>query len=179
MTEVVKVNVLKHTENNVRLHTEKQIEALKDSVERFTQYRPIVVDEHNNVLAGNGLLMAMKALGRQEVEVKRLTGLTKSEKKALVVADNRTYDLGYSDEANILRNLEQIELGDIVGYTSEEVADLLDIEIESLDEVTEEAEEIKEVASKPKKLKYLVCPCCDNEYLESEMEVRLKVSKDD
>ena len=42
-------------EKNVRIHTEQQIKEFRRSVEMFGQIRPIVVDEKNIILAGNGL----------------------------------------------------------------------------------------------------------------------------
>lgn len=42
-------------EKNVRIHTEQQLKEFQRSVKMFGQIRPIVVDENNVILAGNGL----------------------------------------------------------------------------------------------------------------------------
>ena len=42
-------------EKNVRIHTEQQLREFERSVRMFGQIRPIVVDENNVILAGNGL----------------------------------------------------------------------------------------------------------------------------
>lgn len=163
-----------YTKDNVRKHTNKQIKALMESVQQFGQYRPIVIDENNNVLAGNGLLMALKALNYKEVEVKQLTGLTESQKRALVIADNRIYELGLNDTRNIIKQLEEIELDDVVGYTSEEVNDLLGETMTEIENALSPTVEYEDKEAKPKKKKYYVCPHCETEFKESDGEVRMK-----
>jgi len=48
---------------NVRLHSERNIDTIKGSLARFGQQKPIVVDAANVVVAGNGTVLAAKALG--------------------------------------------------------------------------------------------------------------------
>ena len=50
--EVVKLSDLKPLENNVRKHSDKQIDELIKSVEQFGQTRAMVIDEDNNILIG-------------------------------------------------------------------------------------------------------------------------------
>src|SRR5262249_46324156 len=47
---------------NVRLHDERNLEAIKSSLARFGQQKPIVVDRQGVVRAGNGTHAAAKAL---------------------------------------------------------------------------------------------------------------------
>lgn len=58
-----KLSELRRPKKNVRNHSIKQIEEFKRSVQMFGQIRPIVIDEDNVILAGNGLFMALEALG--------------------------------------------------------------------------------------------------------------------
>lgn len=51
----MKLKDLVRPERNIRIHTEKQLEEFERSVRMFGQIRPIVVDENNTILAGNGL----------------------------------------------------------------------------------------------------------------------------
>ena len=59
------VSELKRPAKNVRLHGDRQIKEYIRSIEMFGQIRPIVIDENNTVLAGNGLLTALMQMGRE------------------------------------------------------------------------------------------------------------------
>lgn len=84
-------------ERNVRLHTDKQLKEFRRSVEMFGQIRPIVIDEGGTILAGNGLFEAMKSMGRVDADCYVVTGLTEAQKKKLMLADNRVFNLGVDD----------------------------------------------------------------------------------
>ena len=88
---------LKRPERNVRMHTDKQIVEFRRSVEMFGQIRPIVCDENGVILAGNGLYETLLSMGRTEAECYVVEGLTEKEKKKLMLADNRIFDLGVDD----------------------------------------------------------------------------------
>jgi DNA modification methylase len=90
---------LKCPEKNFRIHDERQISEFCRSISMFGQIRPIVIDECGAVLAGNGLLAALAQLGRAEADCYVAAGLTGPQKKKLMIADNRIYDLGASDAA--------------------------------------------------------------------------------
>ena len=49
---------LKPYEGNARTHSPKQISQIADSIKRFGFTNPILVDEHNNVIAGHGRIAA-------------------------------------------------------------------------------------------------------------------------
>lgn len=53
---------------NVRKHNEKNLDAIKASLTRFGQQKPIVIDKSGVVRAGNGTLAAAKALGWAEID---------------------------------------------------------------------------------------------------------------
>lgn len=88
---------LKRPEKNVRLHTDKQLAEFRRSVEMFGQIRPIVVDEGGVILAGNGLYETLLSMGRTEADCYVVEGLSENEKKKLMMADNRIFDLGVDD----------------------------------------------------------------------------------
>ena len=50
---------------------------------------PILIDETGTILAGHGRLEAAKRLGMTEVPAITLSGLSPSEKRVVVIADNR------------------------------------------------------------------------------------------
>ena len=98
MKAVVKLlSELKRPERNVRMHTDKQLVEFRRSVEMFGQIRPIVCDEAGVILAGNGLYETLLSMGRTEADCYVVEGLTENEKKKLMLADNRIFDLGVDD----------------------------------------------------------------------------------
>lgn len=94
-----KLDNLKKPERNVRMHTDKQLKEFRRSIEMFGQIRPIVIDDDGVILAGNGLYDALCSMGRTEADCYIATGLTEAEKKKLMLADNRVFDLGVDDLA--------------------------------------------------------------------------------
>lgn len=94
---VMRIEELKHPQKNVRRHSRKQIEEMKRSLTAFKQYRPILVDENNVILCGNGLVTAMREMGKEEAKVTKYFNLTENQKKKLMIADNQISSLGTDD----------------------------------------------------------------------------------
>lgn len=108
---------LRRPERNVRMHTDKQLKEFRRSVEMFGQIRPIVVDEAGVILAGNGLYETLLSMGHTEADCYVVTGLSDAQKKKLMLADNRVFDLGVDDlsalDALVLELKDDL---DIPGY---------------------------------------------------------------
>lgn len=100
----VKLDSLHFLEKNPRKHSQLQIRELKRSVEMFGQIRPLIIDEDNVVLAGNGLLTAMRELGLPDGDAMQLVGLSEFSKKRLALADNKIAALG-SDDYSVIEEL--------------------------------------------------------------------------
>ena len=90
----MKIAELHAPEKNVRVHTEAQIKEFVKSIRMFGQLRPIVVDETNTILAGNGLCVTLQRMGIEEADVYVMEGLTEAQKKKLMIADNKIFQLG-------------------------------------------------------------------------------------
>lgn len=93
---------------NVRTHDEKNLEAIKGSLARFGQQKPIVVGRGNVVIAGNGTLVAARALGWPTIAVVR-TELAGAEALAYAIADNRTSELAGWDTRALAEQLAALE----------------------------------------------------------------------
>ena len=91
--EDVPVDSLHNDPANVRKHGEQNLAAIKASLARFGQQKPIVVNADGVVIAGNGTLMAARALNWRTVKAVR-TNLAGSEATAFAIADNRTAEIG-------------------------------------------------------------------------------------
>jgi len=130
-----KLTDLHPAERNVRIHSEKQVTEFVRSLESFGQIRPIVVDEDNTILAGNGLYAALMAKGETSADCYVMTGLSENEKKKLMLADNKIYSLGVDDMDVFEQFLK--ELGDdleIPGY-DEELLKTITADLEDVDEM--------------------------------------------
>ena len=84
-------------EKSVRMHTEIQVKEFARSLEMFGQIRPIVVDGKYNIVCGNGLYLAAQSLGWSKVKVLVMNNLSEKDKKKLMIADNRIFELGVSN----------------------------------------------------------------------------------
>ena len=158
--KVVKMKLadLVKPEKNVRIHTEQQIKEFRRSVEMFGQIRPIVVDEKNVILAGNGLYDTLIAMGRDTADVYQYDNLTEDAKKKLMIADNKIFSLGIENLETLNSFLEDLQGDlDIPGFDEEilkqMVSEAEDItsklsEYGTLDE--DEIRSIKETAEKRK-----------------------------
>lgn len=94
---------------NVRKHSDKQIEEYIRSIESFEQVKPIVIDDTGEIICGNGLFLALQRMGRTECYCHVIEGITPNQKKKLMLADNRIYELGKTDMdafEEIIRELE-------------------------------------------------------------------------
>lgn len=111
--------------NNARTHSEEQISQIAGSIKEFGFSNPILVDEENGILAGHGRLMAAKKLGRTEVPVVRLVGLTEAQKKAYILADNKIAENSSWDNDLVKIELEQLREADfnidLIGFSSDEL----------------------------------------------------------
>lgn len=125
-------------EKNVRIHTEQQLKEFQRSVKMFGQIRPIVVDENNVILAGNGLYETLIAMGKETADVYKYDNLTENQKKKLMIADNKIFSLGIENLDTLNSFLEDLqgEL-DIPGFDE----DILKQMVSEAEDVTEKLSE--------------------------------------
>lgn len=116
----MKISELQHPEKNVRNHSQKQINEMKRSLEKFEQIRPIIVDEKNIILCGNGLVTAMREMGRKEAYVLKYDHLSEKDKKKLMIADNQIASLGTDNFTVIEEFIKSLDGDlDVPGYDDE------------------------------------------------------------
>lgn len=122
--ERVPVTELTHHPDNPR---EGDIGALCESLQRFGQYRPIVCNRATrHILAGNHTWQAIRALGWELVEVAWVE-VDPAEETAIMLADNRTSELGGYDP-DLLRDvlLAATSNLDATGYDGDDLDAILD-----------------------------------------------------
>ena len=124
-------------EKNVRIHTEQQLKEFQRSVKMFGQIRPIVVDENNVILAGNGLYELI-AMGKETADVYKYDNLTENQKKKLMIADNKIFSLGIENLDTLNSFLEDLQGDlDIPGFDE----DILKQMVSEAEDVTEKLSE--------------------------------------
>ena len=114
---------------NARTHSAEQVAQVAASIAEFGWTNPILAGADGIVIAGHARLLAARKLGMTEVPVIVLDHLTESQRRALVLADNRlALNAGWDEE---MLRVEMAALDDdgfnleVVGFTDEEIADLL------------------------------------------------------
>jgi len=97
---------------NARKHSQRNLDAIAASLEKFGQRKPIVV-HRGVVLAGNGTLEAAKTLGWTEIDVAEVPDDWDDETaKAYALADNRTAELAEWDESELAKQLLELQDAD-------------------------------------------------------------------
>lgn len=130
----LKISELVQPERNIRMHTEQQLKEFERSVKMFGQIRPIVVDENNCILAGNGLYETFVRMGIEEAKVYKFENLNENQKKKLMIADNRIYALGVDDLESMNEILSELVSDlDVPGFDEEMLKQMMADE----DEITE------------------------------------------
>lgn len=113
---------------NSRTHNEEQIAQIMASIKEFGFTNPILIGNDNVIIAGHGRLLAAQRLGLKEVPIIRLPDLTETQRKALVIADNKiAMNAGWDEEmlALEMKELEENDFNlDILGFSEDELKEL-------------------------------------------------------
>lgn len=121
-------------EKNTKIHNDKQIKQIMESINEFNFTNPILIDENNVILAGHGRFFAAQKLKLKEVPVIKLDYLSEAQKKAYRIADNKLTENGNWDYDLLkleLCELEKLNLDfslDITGFETAEIDMILDCE---------------------------------------------------
>lgn len=97
--------------------------AVSESLLRFGQMKPIVVDSAGVILAGNHTFLAAQALGWDEIAV-TVGSLEGEDKTALALADNRLSDLASYDDSLLLAMLSDLSDLSGTGYELDDVEEV-------------------------------------------------------
>ena len=98
---------LRPYKKNAKKHPKQQIEQIANSIQEFGFTQPVLIDKHNNVVAGHGRVLGAKKAGLTEVPTLCLDDLTEEQIKAYRLADNK---LNESDWDEVLLDEEVQEL---------------------------------------------------------------------
>ena len=114
---------------NARTHTDAQVAQVAASIVAFGWTNPILVGADGIIIAGHARLLAARKLKMTEVPVIVLDHLNETQRRALVLADNRLALSAGWDEDMLRVELESLKEDafdlDLVGFTDEEIEDIL------------------------------------------------------
>ena len=118
----IEVKSVKQDPKNARQHGERNVEAIKKSLQRFGQQKPIVLSSDGIAVAGNGTVQAAIELGWEKIDAVYTT-LTGQEAAAFAIADNRTAELANWDDEELAGQLGVMEddLLESAGFTQDEM----------------------------------------------------------
>jgi len=123
---------------NARTHSPAQVDKIAASIREFGFLNPIITDGQNGIVAGHGRVMAAQKLGLDTLPTIDAAHLTEAQRRAYVLADNRTaLDAGWDNDllkielqdlgaAGFDLTLTGFELGEITALTLDETEGLTD-----------------------------------------------------
>lgn len=114
---------------NARAHPQRNLDAIKKSLERFGLQRALIVRD-GVVVAGNGTLACARELGWQQIAAVEFRG-TPQEAAALAVIDNRSAELATWDVDNLSGILSELpdDLRGLTGFNDDEIGAMLPDEL--------------------------------------------------
>ena len=137
--------------NNSRKHSDAQVAQIAASIKEFGWTNPILVDGDHGIIAGHGRLMAARKLGMKEVPVIELAHLTDTQRKALIIADNKLAMNAEWDTDLLTIELNELLTDnfamEILGFDPKELAALLEPEV--VEGLTDE-DAVPDVPEEPK-----------------------------
>ena len=114
---------------NARTHSQEQVAQIAASIVEFGFTNPILAGSDGVIVAGHGRLAAAQKLGLATVPVVVLDHLTPTQRRALIIADNRIAENAGWDEA--LLRIEMADLQDadfdlsLTGFDADALAELM------------------------------------------------------
>jgi DNA modification methylase len=127
---------------NARTHSEEQVAQIAASIVEFGFTNPILAGSDGVIVAGHGRLAAAQKLGLDTVPVVVLDHLTLTQRRALIIADNRIAENAGWDDAMLRIELQSLQEDgfnlDITGFDADALAEIMAGEETTIDGNTDE-----------------------------------------
>lgn len=104
----LKAKDIKPYDNNPRIN-DNAVEAVMESIKQCEYIAPIIVDEEGIILAGHTRFKALKELGKTDVEVMQVGGLSEEQKRKYRILDNKTNELAMWDFNLLALEIEDLD----------------------------------------------------------------------
>jgi site-specific DNA-methyltransferase (adenine-specific) len=105
----LKIKDLKSYKNNPRKISQKAVDSVASSIEKFGFKQPLVVSSENEVVVGHTRLKAAKKLKYKEVPCFKADDLTEEQLKAYRIADNKTHEFSSWDDEKLNEELAKLK----------------------------------------------------------------------
>lgn len=105
---MVAIARLKPFPGNPRKHTADQLGTIGRLLREYGWTRPILVDENRTILAGHGTIEAARMIGKTHAPCIEIDGLSLEQKRAYVVADNKSAELSTWDDSALALQFREI-----------------------------------------------------------------------
>ena len=114
---------------NPRTHSEAQVAQIAASIAEFGFTAPILAGSDGGIVAGHGRLAAARKLGLTTVPVVVLDHLTPTQRRALVIADNKIAENAGWDEELLRLELAELQEADfdlaLTGFDADELLEIM------------------------------------------------------
>ena len=161
--ETVAIDSITSDPFNVRLHNDRNLEAVKNSLRQFGQQKPIVVKQDGTVIAGNATLAAAKSLGWDEIAIVRTT-LDGNDAAAFAIADNRTAELAAWDKTALFEWLERLNSAELLSATGFSNSDMTKFA----------SQQEENIGSTVAPIEYRIVVKCANETIQASLFEQLR-----
>jgi ParB-like chromosome segregation protein Spo0J len=169
--EQVRLSDIKKDPRNSRTHSDHQILQIANSIREFGFLIPILLDNDNQLIAGEGRVEGAHLLKMETVPAIRAEHLSDRQRRAFALADNKiAMNAGWNFEilSEELSELAALDFDlNITGFDEQEIDSLLKDDPSILPETTDPKIKVKEhertTKQNPKKEKPITCPHCGEE----------------
>lgn len=111
--QMIDINLIVLKLKSLRKHSKKQLQKLKNAINKVGYVNPVLLDEKHNIIAGELRLLAAKELGFTQIPAILLENLTEEETDAIRILDNRIAEDSEWNFANLKEEIEKLMKFDI------------------------------------------------------------------
>lgn len=166
------VSALEPDPQNTRKHPPDQINQIAAWLQTHGQQRPILLDENDRVIAGNGVYLAVRQLGWPQVAALTYHG---PNPRQFAIIDNRSAELSEWDVDALRAELEQFDAGDFeaLGFAVQDLENIgvdlegLQVDLSAAAGLEGEGGSEEKAQRRPKAREY-TCPKCGKKFTEGE-----------
>ena len=148
---------------NSRTHSYEQVAQIAASIKEFGWTNPILVDGENGIIAGHGRLLAARKLKMTQVPVIQLDGMTETQKKAYIIADNKLALNAGWDEQLLSLELRDLNLDDykmeLLGFDANELNLAMGLGADFMPGTEDDQGRLDEKSP-------IICPSCGHEFVK-------------
>lgn len=146
---------------NSRTHSDAQVAQIAASVREFGWTNPVLVDGENGIIAGHGRVLAARKLGMEEVPCIELAGMSDTQRRAYIIADNKLALNGGWDDELLALELGELHAADfdmaLLGFDASELSIKMGMGADFTPGTEEDQSRLDEKSP-------ITCPACGHEF---------------